>query len=221
MKRPSNSMSPFSRRGLLQGGALLLLGATATACSGLLPGQGPPPALYRLTPKSTFRPDLPHVEWQLVVETPVSNASLNTTRIALQQSPVEVEYYANAGWIDRAPAMIQTLLIESFENTDRIIAVGRENVGLRADLVLKVELREFETVYNNGDIPDALVTMIFKIVEIPRRAIVGFKRITAQVPAQGESLIDVVEAFDAALGKVMKRAVEWTLIAGDEFWQTR
>ena len=88
-----------NRRSLLRAGGLLLLGGATSACSGLLPGQGPPPALYRLTPKSTFRPDLPKVEWQLVVEAPVTNASLNTTRIALQRSPMEIEYYANAGWV--------------------------------------------------------------------------------------------------------------------------
>jgi len=222
MKRPSkkrHSLSGLSRRGLLQSGALLFAGGALNACSIPLPGQGPAPALYRLTPKSTFRPDLPEVEWQLIVETPVSNASLNTTRIALLHSPVEVEYYASAGWVDRAPVMIQTLLIESFENARRIVAVGRENVGLRADLVLKVELREFEATYQNGDVPDALVTIILKLVEVRRRTIVAFEQASAQVPAKGDNLTDVVNAFDEALGKVLKHAVEWTLIAGEAYWQ--
>ena len=37
---------------------------------------------------------------------------------------------------------LQTLIIESFENSGRIVAVGRESVGLRADFTLKTELRE-------------------------------------------------------------------------------
>jgi cholesterol transport system auxiliary component len=223
MKPQSNnrpSADGFSRRGLLRSGALLIAGGAIAGCSLPLPGQGPAPALYRLTPKSTFRPDLPEVDWQLVVETPVSNASLNSARIALQRSPVQVEYYANAGWVDRAPVMIQTLLIESFENSRRIVGVGRENVGLRADLVLKVELREFEATYHNGAVPDALVTVILKLVEVRRRTIVGFESFSAQVPAENDSLTAIVLAFDAALGKVMKYAVEWSLIAGESYWQT-
>ena len=172
---PLKAATPFSRRKMLGLGSLMLLSGAATGCSGILPGQGPPSALYRLTPKSTFRPDLPEVDWQLVVETPVSNASLNTTRIALQRSAIEIEYYAGAGWIDRAPAMLQTLMVESFENSRRIVAVGRENVGLRSDFVLKVELREFEAIYVNGTIPEVIVTLILKLVEIPRRAIIGSK----------------------------------------------
>ena len=53
----------------------------AGACEQLVPGQGPPPILYRLTPKSTFRSDLPKVRWQLVLELPLANAGLSTTRI--------------------------------------------------------------------------------------------------------------------------------------------
>ena len=117
--------------------------------------------------------------------------------------------------------MLQTLMVESFENSGRIVAIGRENVGLRADLVLKVELREFEAVYFNGPTPDAMVTLILKLVEIPRRAIIGAQRISYQMPAEGSNLPAVIEAFDKALGKVLKRTVEWTLVAGQENWLQR
>ncbi|MFQ5466671.1 MAG: hypothetical protein ACE5DS_00905 [Kiloniellaceae bacterium] len=44
----------------------LALGASiaglATACSVPVPGQGPPPRLFRLTPKSTYSEDLPTVD---------------------------------------------------------------------------------------------------------------------------------------------------------------
>ena len=86
---------------------------------------------------------------RMVIERPVSDKSLDTTRIALMRSPTQVEYYANSGWIDRAPTMIQTLMIESFENSGKIVSVGRENIGLRSDYVLKVELREFSAFGNS------------------------------------------------------------------------
>ena len=63
---------------------------------------------------------------------------------------MQIEYYARAQWSDRAPQMVQTLMIESFENSQRIIAVGRDVVGLRADFILKSELREFQAEYFNG-----------------------------------------------------------------------
>ena len=206
------------RAAALIGAGLLLPSA---ACSNLLPGQGPPESLYRLTPKSTFTAVMPEVDWQLVVETPVTNSSLNTTRIALQRQPTQVEYFAGAGWVDRAPAMIQTLIIESFENSDRIVAVGRESIGLRSDFVLKVEVREFQAVYYDGTTARVVVTLILKLVEMPRRAIIGYKRVNHVTQAQSDSLESIIEAFDDALGKVLKRSVEWSLVTGEEAWRAR
>ena len=78
-------------------------------------------------PDREVPPDLPRVDWQLIIETPVAAAGLNTSRIALQRSPVTLEYYANANWTDVAPLMVQTLLIESFENSGKIVAVSRDH----------------------------------------------------------------------------------------------
>jgi len=95
-------MTGFRDLGLRRRTVLALAGLLALgACQ--LPGSGEPPSLYTLTPKSTFATDLPKVDWQLIVETPVAAAGLNTSRIALQRSPVTLEYYANANWTDIAP----------------------------------------------------------------------------------------------------------------------
>ena len=202
------------RRRLLQALAALPVVALAPGCSLPVPGQGPPPELFRLTPKSTFREDLPEAEWQLVLEPPVADAGLNTTRIALQRSPTQIEYYARSGWADRAPLMIQTLMIESFENSRKIVSVGRESIGLRADFILKSELRELQAVYYNG-LPEAWVSINAKLVEMPRRAIVASQSFDARVVAGADMLPEIVAAFDNAAGKVLRRLVEWTLTEGD------
>ncbi len=194
-----------------------LLGLVS-ACQLQVPGQGPPPRLYRLTPKSTFNPDLPTVEWQLLVESPVVQAGLNTTRVALQRGPTQFEYYARASWTDRAPVMVQTLILESFENTDRIVAVGREALGLRANFVLKVELREFQAEYIAAEAPAVRVLINAKLVQMPRRAIVGSERFEHVATAEADRLELIVEAFDDALGKVLRDLVEWTLRMGNDLY---
>ncbi len=198
--------------------ALPLAGALA-ACEVAVPGQGPLPDLYRLTPKSTFAPDLPTVKWQLLLEQPLTNASIDTTRIGLQRSSTSVEFYARASWSDRAPQMIQTLMIESFENSERIIAVGRDSVALRADYILKTDLREFQAKYMGGPNPRVHVSMIARLVKMPRRAIIGAEKFEAEVEAEADTMKAIIEAFDYALGKVLKRLVEWTLITGQEAWK--
>lgn len=193
------------RRAALALAGLLALGG----CQ--LPGTGEPPNLYTLSPKNTFATDLPKVDWQLIVETPIAAAGLNTSRIALQRSPVTLEYYANANWTDIAPLMVQTLLIESFENTGKIVAVSRESTTLRADYLLKTELREFQAEYDGSGPPRARVRINAKLARMPDRSIIGSYTVERQEPAASGDLSAIAVAFDEALGAAMRRVVEWTL----------
>jgi cholesterol transport system auxiliary component len=189
--------------------------ATLVGCAGnILPGaQIDPPKLYVLTPKSTFAPNLPKVDWQLTVDVPIAEASLNTARIALKRSPVTLEYYERANWIDTAPIMVQTLLVESFENSKRIVGVGRQSIAIRSDFTLVTDLREFHAEYFRSGIPEARVRLNAKLVRMPERVIVGVTTIERLQPAAGTDIDSVIEAFDTALGKTMKRIVEWALTA--------
>jgi len=199
---------------LLKAAAVLAFGTLSGGCAGVLPGAGPPPRLFRLTPKSTFPEAQEAVDWQLVIEPPLAPAGLDTTRIALQRATVELEYYARANWTDLAPAMVQTLVVESFENSGKIIAVGRESLGLRADFVLKLELREFQSDYTGSAVPDAHVRLNAKLVRMPHRTIVGSQSFEAKVGANADRIEDIVAAFDEALGKTLKDLVLWTLRTG-------
>jgi cholesterol transport system auxiliary component len=189
--------------------ALLLVLIVVGGCAALSPA-GDPPQLYVLSPKSTFEETLPQVDWQLVIELPVAAAGLNTTRIAVSRTPLTVEYYARANWTDRAPVLVQTLLIESFENTGKIVSVGRESIGLRSDYILKTELREFEAVEEAGN-TFVHVRINAKLVRMPDRSIIATHTVERKVPVEGRGIDGVVAAFDDALGKVMKRIVEWAL----------
>src|SRR3546814_15610633 len=106
--------------------------------------------------------------------------------------------------------MIQTLMIESFENSRKIVSVGRESIGLRADFILKSELRELQAVYYNGGLPEAWVRINDKLVQMPRRAIVASQSFDAKVTADADPLPPVVTAYDASPGQVLRRADEWT-----------
>ncbi|MBT7756391.1 MAG: hypothetical protein HN732_03625 [Rhodospirillaceae bacterium] len=182
-------------------------------CDGMLPKfGGPAPNLYTLTPKNTFAKGLPRADWQLVVEEPIASGGLNVDRIALRATPTELKYFARASWTERAPRMVQTLLVESFENSRAIVAVGRKAVGLRSDYNLKTDMREFQAEYFDADgIPTVRVRLNAKLVKQPLRAIVASKTFEATKKAEGKSIQQIIQAFDKALGKVLRRTVEWTL----------
>jgi cholesterol transport system auxiliary component len=188
--------------------AALLLGG----CE-LIKAAEEPTDLYTITAKSTFDEDMPAVFWQLAVEVPGASANLSTSRIAIAQSPTSSDYFAKTAWTDRAPLMVQTRIVDSFENSHKIVAVARESIGLRANYVLQSDLRNFEAMYFYGGAPIAHVRLVAKLVRMPDRQIIATGTFERCVRARADKVPKVVEAFDQALGSVMKRLVAWTLRA--------
>jgi cholesterol transport system auxiliary component len=202
----------MDRRRLLRLAAMAPVAGLATGCTSLIPGAGAPPQIYVLTPKSTFVAELPRVDWQLLVDVPAASAELDTTRVVLSRSPVTIDYFADAAWPDRAPSMVQTLIIESFENTGKILAVGRESVGLRADYILKPELRHFQAVYDGPGAPTVWVRLGARVIVVPEGRIVAQDIFESRIPAEQNTMPAIVAAYDEALGAVMKRVVTWVLM---------
>lgn len=196
---------------MLAGLALVLGG-----CNGIIPGVGPAPNLYDLTPKSTYAPNLPRVDWQLVIEEPRASGGLDTKRIALRPTPTEIKYFAEARWTERAPRMVQSLLVESFENTGKIVAVGRLAVGLTSDYNLQAELREFQAEYFDGSkTPTVNVRINVKVVKQPDQVIIASRSFETKARAESANMRAIIDAFDRAFGKVVKEIVQWTLLTTD------
>jgi cholesterol transport system auxiliary component len=184
---------------------------TLAGCSGLL-GGGEPAHLYRLTPKSTYPPGLPHRSVQLLINEPLAPAGLDKSRIALSRSPVSIDYFADSEWTDRAPLLVQTALLQSFENSKAITAIDRESVGLRADFIIETEIRHFEAVYDSANGPPEIwVAMIVRLVNPTSRAVVAQTSFERRERASANDVPSIVLAFDEALGGVMKDIVVWTV----------
>lgn len=189
----------------------LALGLGVAACS-LIPVPENPPVLFTLSPKNTFDETLPVVSKQLVIEVPIAAEGLNSHRIALSREALSLDYYANARWTERAPLLVQTLLVESFENTGRIVSIAREGTDLRADFALKTELREFQAEYSTADgPPEVNVRIIAKLVKLPERTIISAEAFGTKFKSEGTDLPSIVVGFDEALGKVLKRVVHWAM----------
>ena len=179
-----------------------------------LPGSGPPPREFRVTQKSTFPQNLPHVDWSLVVDRPNALRSIDTPRMARTRG-VEIEYYAGATWIDRPPVMIEPLIIQSFRSSGAIEVVADRRSGVRPDFVLQTDITAFEATETAAGPPDVRAAMAATLIRMPRREVVGTTQIAHTVTAKKTDLESIALAFDDALGKVLKDLVEWTLRTGE------
>src|SRR3954454_15664591 len=81
-----------------------------------------PPAsqIYRLTPVADDPPRRRILHRRLVVDIPTASESLDTDRIALIRDGTRFNYYADSLWTDRVPMLVQTLVVEAFENDGSI-----------------------------------------------------------------------------------------------------
>lgn len=196
---------------------LTLVLAALGGCTGLdtLRQASKPNDLYLLTPKSTFSSSLPRIQKQIVVEEPTATAAVNTDQIAIQPTLLQVQYLPRARWVDRAPLIVQALMVESYENSGKVAAVGRSTVGLRADYVIAPDLREFQgIVTQNADGTTTVqieVRINIKIIDEYSDKIIASDSFQENVVAASDQTPDLVEAFDTALGRTMRDAVEWSI----------
>jgi cholesterol transport system auxiliary component len=199
------------RRRIFVGLAAGSIAPAVTAC-GL--GGGPPPRQFTLTPVASFPRGLPPVKWSLVVDEPTAAHQLDTSRIALMSGQFRVEYYAEVEWTDSAPTMVQLLLIQSFQNTGRLPVVASSRQTFATDFLLLSNLRKFQVEKDASRTPQATVVLEATLLRMPRRTPAATTRFEKATPVSSDSTEAVSAAFDASLGDVMRRVVDWTLQQG-------
>ena len=73
-----------------------------------------------------------------------------------------------------------------------------------------------ESGIDNVAPPTVRVRINAKLIKMPRRSIVASKTFEYLVDAKKNSMEEIIGAFDVALGKSMRRLVEWTLTIGEK-----
>lgn len=191
--------------------AIAALIALLAGCGGLFP-EPPQRQLYRLTPALAFPAGLPHVAAQLLVATPTAPAGLDSRRIALSRTPLALDYLADAEWADRVPFLVQTALVEGFEKSAAVPAVGPDSGGLRADFVLETAIGDFAASYDSPDRPPRIVVRLTaKLIAMPERRIVARTSVGREQNAAANAVSDITRAFDRALGGAVEEVVTWTV----------
>lgn len=141
---------------------------------------------------------------QLAVARPDAILPADSDRIVVRTDPLSVAYLTGAQWADKLPSLVQSRLIESFQNAHLLRAVGRP--GMLADVSLQTSIRRFELDAARGE---AAVEISAQIVGQSGRIIAG-RLFSDNVPVVSSDPAVVAAALDAALAAVMRDIVIWT-----------
>ncbi len=148
----------------------------------------------------------------LVVELPSSAGALANDRILIKPVAFQAQYLPDAQWSEPAPALVQTLLVTSFQNLGGFRLVGRTGAGLMPDYTLMTELQEFhaQPVGAEAEPLDVRVSAMMTLIRESDRRIIATRRFAATARVQSDETTDVVRGFDSALRQVLGEAVVWT-----------
>ncbi len=195
--------------------SIALLTLVVGGCSSLLNVQRQPFTTYSPTYRAVdATPVGAHVDWQLIIETPLSSATLDTARMLVMPTPGVLEVFPAARWRDTTPALLRSLIVQGFENTGRIVGIGSAQSGLRADYALAIDLRDFQLEIHAGA-AQAAVRFQANLLDYTSNRVLATQSFSAQTPAAGTDAANAFVAFETALDTVIPQLVEWTLHEGN------
>ncbi|MFZ1813084.1 MAG: ABC-type transport auxiliary lipoprotein family protein [Rhizobiaceae bacterium] len=186
----------------------LCLAAILSACT----ASGPLPDTFDLSAPSDF-PDLRGgTRAQLLIVEPSALKSLDSQNIIVKASPTEIEYLGRAQWSDALPKVVQARLVEAFENTGRVRAVGKPGDGLVIDYQIVSAIRAFQANIGSG-LQEAQVSISLKLVSDRTGKVVRTEVFDVTVPLNSTSAGAVVNALNAAFDEAARMIVRWVLKA--------
>ncbi|PKM16432.1 MAG: ABC transporter [Gammaproteobacteria bacterium HGW-Gammaproteobacteria-2] len=190
-----------------------LLLSTLTGCVSLPEREAV--QLYTPTLASSAPTDAPEVRWQLVIDRPLSDPALDSPRIAVRPRANELQSYAGARWTAAAPDIVETALLQRFQDSGRIVAVGRARDALRADYLLQLDLRAFESVYDGeSGAPHVHIALYATVLDAGSRNVIAGRLFVRDSAASDEAVPAIVDAFGVALSALSTELMEWTLSNG-------
>jgi cholesterol transport system auxiliary component len=190
---------------------ILLLTLTGCSASSLLAPSGVPAKIYTLSAPKEVSSNAPKANWQLLIAMPDAGLDINTPRIAIVPAPSRMDYYADVSWADRPPAMIQGLIVQSFDRSGRIAAVQRQSGGLKSDFLLTTDIEDFEV--DTTSEPTVHIRIAARLVRSRDREIIAMRSFDSTVPAGG-NFDSAIAAFGSVLQSVLPQIVDWTLTQG-------
>jgi cholesterol transport system auxiliary component len=188
-----------------------LRGCGVLAATALLAGceifAGPPPETFNLAAPVGIPQSGASTSAQILIPLPSAIGTLDTASIAVTDGP-RYAYYPDSQWPDKLPVVVQARLMEAFERSGRVRAVGRPGEGLSIDYALLLDIRAFAF---DALTYEAEVEIAVRVMNDRNGSILGTRTFTARAPVAVDSPDGVVAALGTAFDQVVIEMVDWSL----------
>ncbi len=143
---------------------------------------------------------------QIVVAELAAVQPLESDRIVVREASGAVSSVPGGQWADRLPRLVQSRLIQTFENSSGLRAVSRPGSGVTPDFQLTGELRAFQIDAASGQ---AVVEMSVKLVNDRSGRIATTRIFSGRVPVGTIDAANAAQALDRALAIVLRDIVRY------------
>lgn len=145
---------------------------------------------------------------QLLIAEPTALKALDSENIVVRLSGSEVQYLANSQWSDSLPKMVQSKLVEAFEDTGKLGGVGRPGQGLAIDYQVVSDIRTFE-IDTKGNVANIEISV--KLLNDRNGTVRAQEVFRSSARVNGSGNANFVKAMDTAFAAVSREIVAWTL----------
>ena len=188
--------------------AALMLAVGGCSLGGLIGGGGKAPAtLLTLTPEIASPGEFERAAnagQAVTINTPVTGKDLHTVRVPVQVTPTDVQYVADAQWVDTPDRLFQNLVSETVRRRTNRVVLDPRQAGLDPGLIVSGELQNFGYDAASGQVlvrfDGALSTAGGTRVET--------RRFEATAPSDG-SARSVGPALNRAANEVAIKLADW------------
>lgn len=143
---------------------------------------------------------------QLLVPEPTAIQQLDTNRIAVRPNDVQYGFLPKAVWSDQLPKLLQARLVETFQNTGRVRAVGIPGQGLLIDYQVIMDIRSYEIAGET-----AHVTFLVTVMNDRNGRVVSTRLVEKHAALPTSDTAGAVAALNSATQEAFVDITNWTL----------
>ena len=143
---------------------------------------------------------------QIIIYEPNVIALYDSERIVVKGKNQGFTYLPQSQWADKLPKLVQTRMIQSFENASRYKSAGRPGDHISAGAVLTTDIRAFEI---NEETREAIVEISAKLVRQDSGKIETTRIFTARAPVTAIDGTGSSAALNNALQNTLSQIVNW------------
>lgn len=169
-------------------------------------GNSASPQLYTLKP-STVQARVCNAGSTIRIYEAQSAPGLDTPRIVVIDAPQHQTFYNGVRWTAPAGRLVQSYLMESFEQSGMFATVTSDDSATRSRWLLETQLRAFHVDQTSAS-PRTVVRMTLSFADASTKRVVLTVPVSSSEDVTGQPINAIIASFERQMAQLSAQALE-------------